>query len=122
MIQRPNSDPKPLQAASSKEDSKLKENKAWVAKETSDPIYEKVPVVFESTGAFGESAQDWLKMMMLLFKRKFPEGIRLSSPMGLEMHWGATSFQAYYHQKFALSLAKSRGSSFWHSQVNPIGP
>ena len=118
----PNSDPKPLQAASSKEDSKLKENKAWVAKETSDPIYEKVPVVFESTGAFGESAHDWFKMMMLLFKRKFPEGIRLSSPMGLEMHWGATSFQAYYHQKFALSLAKSRGSSFWHSQVNPIGP
>jgi len=33
-----------------------------------------------------DSAQDWFKMMMLLFKRKFPEGIRLSSPMGLEMH------------------------------------
>jgi len=27
-----------------------------------------------------------------------------------------------YHQKFALSLAKSRGSSFWHGQVTPTEP
>ena len=30
----------------------------WVSAETVDPCYEKIPVVFEATGAWGESAQD----------------------------------------------------------------
>lgn len=117
-----NFNPKPLQAALAKEKQKLDENNEWVAREAIDPVYKKMPVVFESTGAMGESAQDWFKMVMILFHRKFPEGICRSSPIGLERHWGATSFQAHYHQKFALSLAKSRGKSFWHSQVVPLGP
>ena len=76
--------------------------------------------MFEATGAWGETAQNWFKKVMQLFKKKFPEGIHRSSPLGLERHWGATSFAAHYHQKFALSLAKFRGASFWHSRVNSI--
>ena len=54
---------------------------------------------------------------MVSFKVKFPEGIHRSSTLGIEHHWGATNFQAYYdyHKKIALSLAKFRGAAFWHT-------
>jgi len=115
-------DPEPLQAAKSREKEKVETDQLWVSAEAVDPCYEKIPVVFEATGAWGKSAQDWFRMVMVSFKVKFPEGIHRSSPLGMEHHWGATSFQAYYHQKIALSLAKFRGAAFWHSRVNPFGP
>ena len=115
-----NNIPEPLQAATAREKFKIDENQLWVGAETLAPIYEKCPIVFEATGAWGETAQKWFKKVMQLFKKKFPEGIHRSSPLGLERHWGATSFAAHYHQKFALSLAKFRGASFWHSRVNSI--
>ena len=97
-------DPEPLQAAKSREKEKVETDQLWVSAEAVDPCYEKIPVVFEATGAWGKSAQDWFRMVMVSFKVKFPEGIHRSSPLGMEHHWGATSFQAYY----PITIKKSR--------------
>jgi len=55
-------------------------------------MYEKVPVVFEATGAWGKSAQDWFRMVMVKWFRirlhvfvsgyqDISYGIRKSSPL-----------------------------------------
>ena len=70
--------------------------------------YTKKPIVYEGTGAMGKGAKAMLKKVMLKLKEEHPRGIPTPSQVGLDSHWGATSFKAHWMQKFATHLAKSR--------------
>ena len=70
--------------------------------------YTKIPIVYEATGAIGKEAKDMMKKVMLKLRDQHPSGIPTPSQVGLESHWGATSFKSHWTQKFATHLAKHR--------------
>ena len=70
--------------------------------------YTKIPIVYEATGAIGKEAKNMMKKVMLKLRDQHPSGIPTPSEVGLDSHWGATSFKSHWTQKFATLLAKNR--------------
>ena len=56
----------------------------------------------------GKGAKTALLKVMTNMREKYPRGIPSISEVGLDTHWGATSFKAHWTQKFATHLAKTR--------------
>ena len=102
---------KPLKLAGKMEDKKEKEDVKKNMDRHGNLIqarYIKKPIVYEGTGAMGKEASAMMKKVMLKLKEQHPRGIPTPSEVGLDSHWGATSFKAHWIQKFATHLAKSR--------------
>ena len=59
------------------------------------PKYTKKPIVYEATGAMGEGTKDMMKKVMLKLWEVHPLGIPTPSVVGLDSHWGATSFKSH---------------------------
>ena len=59
------------------------------------PKYTKKPIVYEATGAMGEGTKDMMKKVMLKLREVHPLGIPTPSVVGLDSHWGATSFKSH---------------------------
>ena len=101
----------PLKLAGKKEaEKKRKDLKANIDGNGNllQPKYTKMPIVYEATGAMGEGTKDMMKKVMLKLREVHPLGIPTPSAVGLDSHWGATSFKSHWIQKFATHLAKHR--------------
>ena len=61
-----------------------------------------------TTVRIGKEAKDMMKKVMLKLRDQHPSGIPTPSEVGLDSHWGATSFKSHWTQKFATLLAKNR--------------
>ena len=101
------SDRFPLSAAKDREGKKISEFRPMMreAAEAGAPI-EKIPLVMETTGAFGIRMQKWWKEMKKL-EAEFRSGRPLSlQDQGLEHTWSANVWSTFQRQKLSMGVAR----------------
>ena len=102
-------------AATIKEQAKIKEYEKFLGKltppltpATSD--YEKVPLVMESTGAWGPSMQQWWTRMLKAHNAAAQEEAGLSRrARGLDHTWSANSFTTWWAQRISVAYMRHLG-------------
>ena len=113
-------------AAKQTEHRKLREYTSFLATlqppltpATSD--YEKMPLVMESTGAWGPSMQKWWAKMLKLHNTVEAERALLSRrARGIEHTWSANSFSAWWAQRISCAYMRHLGESI--QQACASGP
>ena len=74
--------------------------------------YTKVPIVMESTGAWGNGMQRWWKQVLVLHNRVAAEQAPYSRRhRGLDHTWSANSFSSYWAQRISCAYMRNLAES-----------
>ena len=100
-----------FKAAKAKERQKLTSDEARLRALTPPQTpatanYEKVPLVLESTGAWGPRMQDWWESVIALYNRVEAQPGLSRRQKGLSHTWSANSFTAWWAQRLSCAYVR----------------
>ena len=119
-----NSDKRPLSSAKARHTAKMATHrKALDAAGAAGLPFNKKPLVFETTGAMGNEAQQWWTAVLKMEQaQRVPGDPTSRRDLGLEHTFSANGFATYWLQSISLSYARSQAESImvWVGRNAPM--
>jgi len=101
----------PLKAAETRHKAKMDRFQQQLAMTGGTITWEKIPLVFEITGAMGTETQTWWREVVALEKQQRGGEAASRKDRGLEWTFSANGFASFWLQSISMSMARTQAES-----------